>query len=34
MVNSVTFEDFEKRIRFAFRMYDEDDDGFITKNDL
>ena len=34
MTNSVSFTDFEGRIKFAFRMYDEDDDGYITKSDL
>jgi len=34
MVNSVSFRDFTTRIKFAFRMYDLDDDGFITKEEL
>jgi len=34
MVNSLTFGQFEKRIDFAFKMYDSDDDGKISKADL
>ena len=34
MVNAVSFTNFDKRIKFAFEIYDEDDDGFITKEEL
>jgi len=34
MINSITYSDLEKRIEFAFMMYDHDDDGMITKADL
>ena len=34
MVNSITYSDLDKRIEFAFMMYDHDDDGMITKADL
>ncbi len=31
MVNSVSYKNFANRIKFAFRVYDEDDDGNISR---
>jgi len=34
MINSVSYANFDDRIDFAFKMYDQDDDGKISKEDL
>ena len=34
MINSVNYQNFGDRVKFAFKIFDEDEDGHITRGDF